>query len=693
MGPEPPSAARFLSAEDRPGGGHLVVISYGLWQRRFGRDPGIIGKPLPLGGEPYTVIGVLDAGYAPDPPADLWMPLQADVNSTDQAHYLRAAARLKPGVTLQQANAALGLAAARYHTRFPDADGPDQSFGAESLQDATVGNVRPALLILLATVGFVLLIACANVANLLLARATGRSREIAIRAALGAGRGRIIRQLLTESVLLASIGGVIGLFLGYAGVRALLAFSPGNIPRIGVDGAAVTLDWRVLLFTVAMAILTGVVFGLVPALHASRPDLHDTLKESASRSGSGLRQNRLRSLLVVSEMALAMVLLVGAGLLIRTFVALRQVVPGFDRHNVLVMETSLTGSGFDTTAAVARLTRQAIERIEALPGVEAAAVTCSVPLEPSFGLPFVIEGRPPTNGPSTAGGAWRYATPRYFDVFKIPILRGRSFTDRDDGAAPGVVLINETMARRFWPKQDPLGQRISIGKGVGPEFEEPPREIVGVVQDVLDAGLDSGPGNIMYIPLAQVKDGVMALNNRIIPITWAVRTKVEPYSLAGAIERQIQAAGNLPVANIRSMDRVLAQSTARNEFNALLLAIFAGSALLLAAIGIYGLMGYTVEQRAMELGIRIALGADSRNVRNLVMAQAMLPAAIGIAIGLGAAFALTRLMASLLFSVKPTDPLVFGAVAALLLLVALAASYFPARRATGIDPVVALRYE
>lgn len=690
-----PSMGRTFSAdEDRPGGGRVVVISHGLWNRRFGADPNITGKPILLGGEPYTVIGVIGATFAPDPPTDLWLPLQANPNSNDQAHYLRSAARLKPGVTLEMAKMQLKVGAEQFRRAFPNAIGPQGTFTAEFLQDTVVSDVRPALLVLLGAVALVLLIACANVANLLLARATARRREIAIRAAIGAGRARIVRQLLTESVLLSFLGGAVGLLIGSWGVSALLAMNPGNIPRIGVAGAAVTVDWRVLVFTLGISLLTGILFGLVPALNASRPDLSATLKESTSRSGSGLRQNKARAVLVVTEVALALVLLVGAALLIRTFVALRNVNPGFDGRNVLTMETSLTGSHFDQTADVDRLARQALERIEALPGVTAAAMTCSLPLEPSFGLGFVIEGRPLTDGPSHGGAAWRYMSPHYFDVFKVPLLRGRFFTDRDHGTAAGVVVINESMAKRFWPKDDPVGQRITIGRGMGGAFEEPPRQIIGVVADVRDGGLNRNPPPIMYVPLAQVRDGVMALNNRILPIKWAIRTKVEPYSISAAVQREIQTINrDLPVANIRSMDRVAIESTARNDFNTLLLTVFASVAVLLAAIGIYGLMAYSVRQRTQEIGIRIALGAQPGGLRNMVMLQGMRLAIIGVIIGLAAAFGLTRLMATLLYGVQANDPFVFGGVALLLSTVALLASYLPARRATRIDPIVALRYE
>jgi predicted permease len=684
----------FTPDEDRPRGGRYVVISNGLWTRRYGADPNLLGKTIRLGGEPYTVVGVLGASFAPDPPADLWLPLQADPNSTEQAHYLRAAARLKPGTTLEMAKAQMKAAADQFRRKFPSQMRPQESFTAELLQDIVVRDVKPALVILIGAVGFVLLIACANVANLLLARATIRKREIAIRAAIGAGRGRIVRQLLTESVLLAVAAGALGLAIGSTGVRALLALNPGNIPRIGENGSAVSLDWRVLAFTLLVSLLTDILFGIIPALNASRTDLSSTLKESGSRSGTGLRQNKTRGLLVMIEMALALVLLIGSALLIRTSLALRSVNPGFDAHNVLTMETSLTGSRYESTAALAQLVRDAVQRIESLPGVTAAAITCSLPLEPSFGLPITIEGRPLTDGPYHGGGSWRYSSARYFEVFKIPLIRGRYFTDRDDAHAPGVVLINESMAKQFWPKQDPVGQRFTIGKGMGPDFAEPPREIIGVVADVRDNGLNSDPGAIMYVPAAQVRDAVIALNNRIIPITWAVRTKVEPFSLSAAIVREIQAVNReLPVAHIRSMDQVVVQSTARNDFNMVLLTIFAGVALLLAAIGIYGLMAYSVEQRTQEIGIRIALGASPSEMRNMVVVQGMRLAVIGVVVGLGAAYGLTRLMSSQLFGVKAADPFVFGTVAAVLTAVALFASYFPARRATRVDPVIALRYE
>jgi len=683
----------FTVDEDRPRGGKVVVISDGLWQRRYGGDRAVIGKPLLLGGEPHEIIGVVHSGFSFDPPADLYLPFQADPNSTQQAHYFRVAARLKPGVAIQTGRAAMQLAAEEFKRRFNDALGPNNGFTVEPMQEILVRNVRPSLLILMGAVGFVLLIACANVANLLIARATVRAREIALRSALGAGRGRIVRQLLVESLVLALAGGTLGLLLGAVGVRALLALNPGGIPRIGPDGSGVSLDGTALLFTLGISLLTGLIFGLMPALQASRADLNSVLKEGGSRGATGMRQNKARAVLVVGEMAMAIVLLVGAGLLIRTFAALYSVAPGFDPKNVLTLQTSLTGERFDRTAAIAELARQATEKLEALPGVQAAAASSYIPLEGGLGLPFIIDGRPLANARVHGGAGWAYVTHRFFDVFKVAVVKGRAFTERDNGAAPGVVIINEAFARQYWPKENPVGQRLIIGPGMGPAFEEAAREVIGVVADARDGGLNSNPGPQMFTPMGQVRDSVMALNNRFLPMAWVVRTTGSPLALSTQVQRVFQDLADLPAARVRSMEQVMGQSTARNRFNTLLLGIFAFTAILLASIGLYGLMAYSVEQRTVEFGIRLALGADSSTVRNMVVRQAMVLAATGIGIGLCAAVALTRLMTTMLFGVQPNDPLVFATVAVLLAAVAFLAAYLPARRAVRIEPVSALRYE
>ena len=683
----------FTPDEDRPSAANVIVLSNGLWKRRFGSDPAIVGKNLTLGGESYTVIGVLASGFTFDPLTDVYLPFQADPNSTNQGHFFQTAARLKPGVSLNSAKAALDLAGQEFKRRYPGATDSKMSFSVEPMQQLLVRDVRTALYVLLGAVGCLLLIACANVASLLLARAMGRSREIAIRAAIGAGRGRIVRQLLTESLLLSTIGGILGLAIAALGVRALLAVNLGNIPRIGPDGASVTPDWRVLVFTLVLSLVTGILFGLVPAVQASRTDLNVTLKEGGSRSGSGSHQNKARGLLVVVEMALALVLLVGAGLLIRTLSALHSVKPGFDPHNVLTMDTSLTGTHFNHTAAIATMTREALDRIQAIPGVEAAAAISYLPLQGGLGLGFIIEGRPLTDGPEHGGAAWNYVTSRFFDVFKIPIKRGRTFTERDDASAPQVVIINEAMAKRYWKNADPIGQRLIIGSGMGPDFVQAPREVIGIVGDARDGGLNNDPFPATFVPLAQVRDSYMELNNRFMPLSWVVRTRAAPFSVSVPVRQAFQNAADLPVAHVRSMDQIVIGSTVRDQFNTLVLVIFAVVAILLSSIGLYGLMSYSVEQRTLEFGIGLALGADNPMLRNMIVRQAMTLACVGIVVGLAAAYGLTRLMASLLFSVKPTDPVVFVSVTVLFIAVSFLASYLPARRTLRVDPVVALRCE
>ena len=574
-----------------------------------------------------------------------------------------------------------------------------ESVAVIPLRDALVGDVRLALLILVGAVGFVLLIACANVANLLLARAAGRQREIAIRTAIGASRGHLIRQLLTESVLLSVIGGVLGLVIGAWSVPLLLAISPGNLPRINdqdhAASAISTLDWHVLLFTFAIALFTGVLFGLLPALRISKLDVNSVLKEASGRSGTGLRHNRVRSVLVAAEMALAVILVAGAALMIRTFVGLRCVQPGFDPHNVITMQTSLSGGRYDNTAKAENMTRQVVDHIEALPGVRAAAAAIQLPLQGGIDLPFTIAGVPPSKGDLYNGDEqWRFISPHYFSALSVPLLRGRTFDVRDTGKSELVVIINQAFAKKYWPKGDPIGQRITIGKGLGPEFEEPARQIVGIVSNVRETGLQGADESVMYVPESQITDGLTKLANSVIPMSWIIHTAGDPSTLSAAIQHEIQSVDSqLAASKIRTMDQVISDSTARQNFNMLLLTIFAGLALLLAAIGIYGLMSYTVEQRTQEIGIRMALGAGRGDMLKLVVRQGMLLTGIGIVIGLAASFGLNRLLANLLFGVKTTDPITYVAVAAILISVALLACYVPARRATKIDPLVALRYE
>lgn len=684
----------FTHEEDSPNGGHVVVLSYGLWKRRFGGDPNIVGRNIQLDGRPFLVVGVIGRSFVTETPSDLWLPFQFDLTSQDMAHYFVAAARLKPGVTPQMANAGLKLAADQFRRTYPGSLGPEDGFGVTPLQESIVGDTRSSLMVLLGAVGLVLLIACANVANLLLIRASARKRELATRSALGAGRLHIIRQLLTESLLISLAGGFLGLILGFVGVRFLLAINPGGIPRIGEDGSSVSLDLNVLLFTLGVSLLTGVLFGLFPAISMSRRNLAAVLNESSSRSGVGFRSGKVRSLLVISEMALALVLVIGSSLLIRTFMKLQAVDPGFDTHNVLTMAMSISAERFQKTANIAQLIRDGTERVNAVPGAATTAAACCLPLQGGFGLPFDIVGRPKGNDPSTGGGGYVPISRGFFDAFKVPLLRGRNFSVHDDGAAPGVVIINDAMARQFWPKGDPLKDRLLIGPNMGPNFVEPPREIVGVVGDMRLAGLDRDPFPAMYIPLGQMPDKVTALNSRIAPLWWIIRTRLEPHSIVAPVSAALrEASGGLPVAHIRTMDEIVVLTTSRQRFNMLLLTVFGSSALLMAAIGIYGLMAYSVQQRTQELGIRMALGAQAASIRNMVIRQGMVLAAIGVVIGICGAFWLTRFLTGFLFGVKAWDPMAFIATPLILSVVALLAVWFPARRATRVNPMIALRFE
>ncbi len=699
FGVAPMMGRTFSSSEDAPNGPKAALISQRLWQSHFGSDPRILGRTITLNGDPYPIVGILPNSFHADPPSDVWIPLQADPNSTNQGHYLSVAARLKPGVTIEQARAQMKVLGEQFRRLNPKWMGENESVIVTPMREAMVGNVKTALLVLLGAVALVLLIACANVANLLLARAASRQRELAIRAAVGASRWRVVRQLLTESVILSTLGGIAGFLLGAWGVRALLLVVPGNIPRLTeqdhMQHVWSIFDWRVALFTLGVSFLTGIIFGLFPALHISNPDVASTLKEASGRSATGRGQNRLRKTLVGAEMALALVLLVSAALLIRTFVGLSTVNPGIDPHHVLTAETSLAGGNYSTTQKVDNLVVQVVRRIEALPGVQAAAMALALPVETEIDLPFTIAGKPPKAGqPYNGDEQWRFVSPHYFAVFKIPLLRGRVLNERDEKNSANVVIINQAMAKKYWPNENPIGQVITIGKGLGPQFNDEPRQVVGVVGDVRETGLADQNVGVMYIPQSQVPEGLTQLANSVMPLSWCIRSEMDPNSLRTAIQKEIQAVdGQLPISKVRTMDQVIAEGTARQNFNMLLLSIFAGIALVLAAIGIYGLMSYSVQQQTQELGIRMALGAGRQEVLKLIIRQGMMPACIGVGAGLAIAFGLTRLLASLLYGVKASDPLTFALVAAILTGVALFSTYVPARRAMNVDPVIALRDE
>jgi predicted permease len=540
----------------------------------------------------------------------------------------------------------------------------------------------------------VLLIACANVANLLLARAAARKREFATRAALGAGRGQIVRQLLVESLALSLSGGVIGLGLGFAGVRLLLRINPGDIPRIGEHGAGITLDFNILLFTLGTSLLTGIIFGLAPAITASRINLASALNENGSHASIGVRSGKLRSVLVIAEMALTVVLVVGAALLIRTFMNLEAVDPGFAMHNVISMAMSVSGDRFQTTAPVAQVIQEGTDRLHGVPGVMDAGVSNCLPMAGGFGMSFEVVGRPKGGANSSGGAGFCSISYGYFNTLKIPLLGGRTFTKQDNAAAPGVAVINEAMARHYWPKADPLKDRILIGAGAGPAFAEGSRQVVGIVGDTHDNGPNTDPTPMMFVPLAQMPDLETALNSKVAPLWWFARTQVDPHTLTTPITTALrEASGGLPVAHIRSMEELEAENIARQRLNMLLLTVFGFAGLLMAAIGVYGVMSYSVQQRTQELGVRMALGAQASNLRNMVIRQGMALTLIGVLIGGGGAFWLTHFLASFLFGVKPLDPLSFIATPLLLCLVALVAVWVPAMRATRVDPMTALRIE
>ncbi len=699
FGVGPVMGRTFSQDEDLPRGPKAAIISDHLWETHFSRDRNILTRTITLNGEQYPVIGVMPPKFVADPAAEIWIPIQADPNSNNQGHYLQVAARLKDGVTIEQARAQMKLAGEVFRRGNPKWMDKTESVAVVPMAQAKVRDVRLALLILLGAVVVVLLIACANVANLLLARAAARQRELSIRAALGASRGRVIRQLLTESLLLAGVGGVLGLFLGGIGVRALLLLEPVEIPRLGdaaqLQSIFAMIDWRIALFTLLLSILTGILFGLLPALQISNPNIASTLKDAAGRSSTGAkRHGLLRKLIVGSEMGLAVLLLISAALLIRSFVGLSNVNSGIDPHHILTMQTSLAGDRYATTQKVDNFTTQALRRIQAIPGVQSAAISLVLPMTNEIDMPLNIAGKPPKSGDQFNGDEqWRSISPEYFATFKIPVETGRIFSERDSFNSAKVVVINRALAKKYWPKEDPIGQVITLAKGLGP-LEDQPREIVGIVGNVRETGAADDNVPVMYVPMSQQQDGLTALANSAIPLSWAVRSNLDAKTLSAAILKEMQAVdGQMSISRVLSMQQVLSDRTAQQNFNMLLLSIFAAVALLLAAIGIYGLMSYSVEQQTSELGVRMALGAGKGDLFRLVLRQGMTPAILGVFGGVGLALVATKVLKSLLFGIQTYDPVSFIAVALSLIAVALISIYIPARRAMALDPLLALRQE
>lgn len=685
LGVKPLIGRTFSSEEERSGSGNFMVLSYDFWQRRFNSDPQILNQNLVLGSRPTTVLGVMPEGFKFPVGArqvDFWMPLISSIppaaRTARGAVYLGLFARLKPNVTLDQAQAEMNLIANDLATQYPDSN-TGLNIVPVSTHDRLVGRVRPALLVLLGAVALVLLIACANVANLLLARASVRQKEIAIRTAIGATRWRVVRQLLTESLLLSILGGAAGILLAFWAIELLISSNPANLPRV----AELELDKYVLLFTIGLTTVTGLFFGLAPALQASRTDLNESLKDGMRDSTGGIKRNRTRSILVISEIALSLILLVGATLLFQSLRRIMAVSPGFEADNVLTADVSVSSAKYPEPAQRTAFYREALTGIAALPGVESAGLVYPLPLGGSFeSYTFDIAGQPPFPPGQQPSADRRVVSPDYFRTMSTPLRKGRAFGAQDQAASAPVMIVNDTFARRFFPGEEVLGKRIIPGEGRQPVT----REIVGVVGDVRHAGLDVELTPEYYIPYEQAS---------VSYVTVVARTSGgNPTSIATPLRDVIRAIDKeQPVYNIRPMTQLLTESLAQRRFNMVLLGGFALLALVLAGIGIYGVMSYSVAQRTREIGVRIALGAQSRDVLKMVLSQALGLTAIGLGLGLLGAFALTRFLVTLLFEVKPTDLTTFAGVAIVLGAVAIAACLIPARRATKVNPLVALRYE
>jgi putative ABC transport system permease protein len=676
LGREPSMGRSFLAEEDQPGAANVVVLSNELWQRRFGSDREIIGKSISLNADSYTVVGVMPAGFKFPVIAntELWRPLRPTINPSCQRGclVLRAIARLKSEASFEKARLEMSMIAQRLEGEYPESN---SKVGATlvPLHEQLVGNMRRPLLVLLGAVGFVLLMACANVANLTLARAAAREKEIAIRAAMGASRGRVVRQLLTESCLIALVGGALGLLLAVWLLRLFAGLAPPGAPGFDEIG----IDRVVLGFTFGIAMLTGLIFGLVPAFHVSKPDLNNSLKEGKGGAG-GADGGRVRSALVIAEIALALMLLIGGGLLMKSFLLLQRVDPGFNPDHLLTVRLFPNRTQYPETEQIRRFYGELLDRLKTLPGAQSVAAISTLPLSGNnTDTGFTIEGRP--EPPANQGPvAWfSSVSPDYFRTMDMRLVKGRVFTDRDNEKSPLVVIISETMARRYWPDEEPVGKRI----GRADRW----REIVGVVKDVKHFGLDSDTPPSMYLPANQVPARGMTL---------VLKTAGDPMSIVPPLRTEIWSKDkNLAIAQVTTMNELMASSISQQRFILLLLGCFAALALVLAAIGTYGVMSYAVTQRTHEIGIRLALGARNLNVLWLVIKSGMTLAVIGAGIGLVGAFGLTRLMSSLLFSVTPTDSTTFIGVSLGLFVVALFACYLPARRATKVDPLIAIRYE
>jgi len=692
LGVNPARGRWFAPGEDKPGAGHVLILSYGLWQRSFGGNSNLVNQTVQLNGQSYTVVGVMPPTFKFPPAfsatttseelisnADLWVPLTTDdVPLIRNIRNLKMIGRLKAGVAPQQAQAEINSIASRLAREYPDVNA-----GLESvvipLHEQIVGDVREALLILLGAVVLVLLIACANIANLLLSKATARHKEIAIRTALGANRGRLLRQLLTESTLLGLLGGVFGFLVAYAGSKTLVSFGSFSIPQL----TDFSFDMKVPLFALVVSLLTSLIFGLAPAIDASNPNLNEALKEGGRSSSGGATRARLRNALVITEVALAVVLVTASGLMLRSFVRLQGTSSGLNPHNLITLELELPDVRYHAAQQQTLFQQQLLQRVGSLPGVQNAATVDNLPFSGNaFNTSFTIEGRPTGPTTETPRAYYRVISPDYFPAIGIELHKGNQFTDRDTAEQPGVAIVNETAAQRYWPGVDPLGKRIKRGR---PESKNPWLTVIGIVSGSRQLSLKEGSQPEIYVPYLQ---------NPGLTFTLVARTASDPRSLTGALRKEVLSADReIPAVNIKLMEELISNSVAKERFYVLLLAVFAVLALILAAVGVYGVMSYSVTLRTRDIGIRMALGARPVDIFKHIVGQALLLGLIGLGVGIVLAIASTRVMSSLLYGINATDPLTLAITSLVLLAVALLASYLPARRATRVDPLVTLRYE
>jgi predicted permease len=695
LGVEPLLGRLFIKGEDEVGAEHEAILSYGLWQRRFHGDPNILGKLITLNGEAYNVVGVMPASFKFAPfwatHAELWVPNAfGDSIHERTGNHLRVFARLAPGITLAQARADIATVTGRLEAQFP---ATNRNVVVRPLKENVVGNIEAPLLMMLGAVGFVLLIACANVGHMLLARTSDRQKEIAVRVALGAGKARVVAQFLAENLLLAAIGAAAGLLLAFGGIKALIALSPTYLPRVEM----VAIDTNVVTFLLCITVLTSLAFGLTPAMHAAAGNLSEALKEGGRGDSEGVRRNRLRSFLVASEFALAFMLLIGAGLMVRSFYALQLVDPGFNPHNVLSLVVSVAGTKEEQAERRGIFYQELLEKLRTIPGVKAVGGINHLPLAGDmWDRGFEIEGRPAPRPGETPNAVFRIVMPGYLETMRLPLRDGRDITSRDDARAPGVVIINEELARRYWPKESPVGKRFALDRKDG----SPPNwlMVIGVVANAKLDDWTSDPYPEMYLAALQTPDFMGTRGDNIgahmTYITVVVRSDGNVSDLAFAVRQTVWSFDrNLPISQVLTMDQAVADATAQPRFEMLLLGLFGAVALVLAAVGIYGVMNYSVSKRTREIGIRISLGASRSDVLRMVFLQAFAQSLAGIAVGVAGAILLSKLMSKMLFGVQPTDPITFAAVTIVLSLAALLATGVPARKAARIEPMKALRSE